>query len=61
MTIYNLLKITVYKTSEVCPSAALSRKWFAQRPDSCTGRFRYHLRDALQKTKFLGEKCGLKK
>lgn len=40
------------RSCEICPSAALSRRWFAQRTQI---RFRYHFRDALQVTKFVGE------
>ena len=45
-------------TGELCPPAALSRKWFAQRTQV---RFRHHFHDALHAIKFLGEKCGLVK
>ena len=43
-------------TGELCPPAALSRKWFAQRTQVL---FRHHFHDALHAIKFLGEKCGL--
>ncbi len=53
---YGFLKVTVCKSFEIYPWAALSLKWFAQRTQV---RFRHHFRDALPTTKFLGEKCGL--
>jgi len=53
MTIDSFLNMTVYKTIEIYPPAALSQKCFAQRTQV---RFCQHFCVALHTTKFLGDK-----
>ena len=53
---FQLLKITECKIGEICPPAALCRKWFTQ---TAQIHILHHFRNASKVTKFLGEKYRL--